>query len=539
MSFVIKELSYILPNREILFQHISFSLKSKQKVSLIGNNGSGKSTLLKIVSGKFPFSEGEMIFDEKPYYIPQHFGQYNHLTIAQALEIEHKRIALKNILEGDASVENFNILNDDWSINERAVSALKDWNLEHFSFDQSMGTLSGGEKTKVFLAGISVHSPKIILMDEPTNHLDSESRSRLYQLIEKTTSTLLIVSHDRTLLNLLSPTLELQKDRIELYGGNYDFYISEKEKKINAIQNQLAENEKELKKAKKIAIETIERQNKHSVRGEKLSAKKGLSRISMGNLQRKSESSTAKLKDIHHSKIEHISESLSDIKEKAAQIRKLKLDIGNTGLHEGKILVEAKELNFAYNKNYLWKNHLNFQIRSGEVFVVQGRNGSGKTTLINLITGNLNASQGMIKTNDLNFIAIDQDYSMIKNQYSVLEQISKYNSRKLLDHEIKILLNRFLFSYDTWNKPCQSLSGGEKMRLLLCCLQAENKAPDLLILDEPTNNLDIQSMEILTSAIQSYQGTLLLISHDKYFVQEVVCKRITSEINYINLSRAE
>ena len=533
MSIIIKQLSYSFPDREELFHNINLSLSSGEKASLVGNNGSGKSTLLKILSGELNASKGELFFSEKPYYIPQHFGQYNRLSIAQILGIQNKIDALNRIELGDVSEENFTILNDDWNIEERALSALKTWNLKHLSCNQSIETLSGGEKTKLFLSGISLHSPKIILMDEPSNHLDLKTRSMLYSFVENTSSTLLIVSHDRKLLNLLSPTLELHKDRIELYGGNFNFFQAEKKKETIALQNQLTESEKELRKAKKIAAETIERQNKHSSRGEKKNEKKGIARIVMGNLKNQSENNAAKLKNTHSNKIENITNNLSEIKKQINLSQKLKLDIQNATLHEGKTIVKATDLNLKYNENFLWKNDLNFQIRSGNRVIIQGDNGSGKTSLIKLILGQLKPTKGEIRKTDLNAIYIDQDYSIIQDNLSVFEQVSEYNFQKLLDYEIKTILNRFLFPEETWNKPCAVLSGGEKMRLLLCCLQLDNNMPDCFILDEPTNNLDIRSLEILTSAIQSYKGTLLLISHDFYFVEEVIENK---EVIWINLS---
>ena len=522
MSFTIKQLSYVHPNQEVLFQNINLSLVSGEKASLIGNNGSGKSTLFKILSGNLKPSEGEIITSEKPYYIPQHFGQYNHFTIAEALGISEKVKALRQILKGDASEENFSTLNDDWNIEERAMQALEYWGLNSFGLFHPLATMSGGEKTKIFLSGIFIHSPAIILMDEPTNHLDLKSRSKLYKFIQDmASSTLFIISHDRTLLNLLSPTYELEKDGIISYGGNYEFYKTEKEKKVVALQNQLQDKEKELRKTKKIARESLERQNKHDVRGEKKNEKKGIPRIMMGNLKSQAEKSSAKLKDIHTNKIENVNQDLYEIKKSLALRENLKLNIQSTNLHEGKLLIDAKKINFGYNNKLLWKNSMDFQIWSGGRLVIRGNNGSGKTTLIKLIIGQLEPYEGTIKRNDFSSIYIDQDYSIIDNNLSVYEQVQEYNSRKLLEHELKTLLNRFLFPKEMWDKKNINLSGGEKMRLLLCCLQVNNNTPDVIILDEPTNNLDIQSLDILTSAIQSYEGTVLLISHDNTFIDEI------------------
>ena len=279
MSISIQQISYIHPDKEVLFSDLNFAISKGQKLGLVGNNGCGKSTLLQIIAGQLSPSSGVIVRPDDLYYIPQHFGQYDSLTIAQALQIERKQQALHAILAGDVSNENFTILNDDWNIEERSLAALSFWGLEHIRLDQTMNTLSGGEKTKVYLSGIQIHSPEIILMDEPTNHLDTGSRDKLYDFIRSSRATILIVSHDRTLLNLLPYTCELDRSKITLYGGNYDFYKEQKEIALAALQNQLSEKEKELRQAKKIAREALERKNKSSVRGEKAAIKKGIPRI--------------------------------------------------------------------------------------------------------------------------------------------------------------------------------------------------------------------------------------------------------------------
>ncbi|WP_310589271.1 ATP-binding cassette domain-containing protein [Dyadobacter sp. CY327] len=165
------------------------------------------------------------------------------------------------------------------------------------------------------------------------------------------------------------------------------------------------------------------------------------------------------------------------------------------------------------------------QITSGERIAIKGHNGSGKTTLINLMLGKLEPRSGNIYRAVDQCIYIDQDYSLIHNHLSIYEQAQRYNSGHLQEHEVKIRLNRFLFTKNEWEKRCENLSGGEKMRLILCCLTISNQSPDMIILDEPTNNLDIKNIEILTTAVNEYRGTLLVISHDAYFLSQINIER--------------
>lgn len=273
MPISIQQISYIHPDKEVLFSDLNFAISKGQKLGLVGNNGCGKSTLMQIIAGQLSPSSGVIVRPDDLYYIPQHFGQYDSLTIAQALQIDSKRQALHAILAGDASTENFTLLDDDWNIEERSIAALDSWGIGH-PLSYPLHLLSGGEKTRVFLAGMNIHTPSVILMDEPTNHLDSSGRQRLYDWVEKWRSTLLAVSHNRTLLNLLPEICELEKHQITYYGGNYEFYKEQKALMQEALQQRIDEKEKALRAARKVARETAERRDKQNVRGEKANIKK-------------------------------------------------------------------------------------------------------------------------------------------------------------------------------------------------------------------------------------------------------------------------
>ena len=518
---ILQNISYLHTNRDLLFDKITFTANQQEKIALIGNNGVGKSTLLKIIAGELEASGGSLKTDAKPYYVPQIFGQFNHFTIAEALQVEDKLNALKNILDGNVTEEYLEILNEDWSIEDRCNEALENWQLADLDLSQKLENLSGGQKTKVFLAGISIHQPELILLDEPSNHLDLASRKLLYNFIQNTSGTLIIVSHDRKLLNLLNTVYELSKHGITVYGGNYDFYESQKQIESNALQQDIHSKEKALRKAKEKERETMERQQKLDARGKKKQEKSGVSRIMMNTLRNNAENSTSKTKNIHAEKIGGISQELQGLRSVLPDIDKMKFGFDNTELHKGKILLSATELNYGYHEELLWKKNLNFQILSGERIVLKGSNGSGKTSLIKIITGKLNPKQGSIHKAEVKTIYIDQDYSLIQNDLTVYEQAQKFNVSSLQEHDIRMRLNRFLFSQNKLEKPCSALSGGEKMRLMLCCLTINNNSPDIIILDEPTNNLDIQNIKILTAAINEYQGTLIVVSHDEVFLEQI------------------
>jgi len=537
LMLFLQGVTYAHPNRDVLFSDINLTVNKQEKIALIGNNGAGKSTLLGILAGKLKPTSGTAGADSKPYFVPQLFGQYNMLTVAEALGIQDKLLALKEILEGHLTDINLELLDDDWGIEERCQEAFAHWQLQGITLSHPMSALSGGQKTKVFLAGIMIHEPHIVLLDEPSNHLDAPGRALLYDYIRSTGNTLVVVSHDRTLLNLLETVCELGKRGITVYGGNYDFYAEQKAIENEALNLDVKAKEKALRKAKEVERESMERQQKLDARGKKKQEKAGLPTIVQNAFRNSAERSTARMKGIHAEKVGGIAQELSHLRSELPSIDKMKVDFDNSSLHKGKILITASQINFAYGGKRLWKENLDFQITSGERIAIKGANGSGKTTLIRMILGDLQpadndpamadagAPAGTIERADFQSIYIDQDYSLIDNTLTVYEQAQQFNPGALQEHDIKIRLNRFLFTREYWDKPCVHLSGGEKMRLMLCSLAVATQAPDMIILDEPTNNLDIQNIGILTAAINEYRGTLLVVSHDTHFLREINVQR--------------
>ncbi len=520
MSIIISDLSYHFSNQHLLFDQLNFSVEKQEKIAIVGNNGTGKSTLLKLMAGLLQPSEGSILSSSVPYYIPQHTGLLNK-TLAEALGIREKLMALDAILKGSVSQQDYDTLADDWEIETRSKVALSYWQLPPLDLDAPVDRLSGGEKTKVFLASLLIHTPEIVLLDEPSNHLDQSSRELLYRFIDQCKSTLVVVSHDITLLNRLQKICELSGLGIRTYGGNYSFYKEQKAIEVNALNESIHEEEKSIRLARKQAQEVRERQERRTA-SQGAQNKMQVPRIMRNTLRNSAENTASRLKDKHAEIIREGQGKLSELKQQKEQQKELKLDFDNASLHAGKLLTEAIQVNFGYQSGMeLWKEPLDFKLYSNDRIHLLGNNGAGKTTFVQLLTGILIPSSGEVKQNHFNWIYLDQNYTQVDVDCTVEELAERYNRRNLEEHEVKIRLNRFLFSPDTWKKNCRALSGGEKMRLYLCCLMISNQTPDLIILDEPTNNLDISSLQILTQTIKAYKGSLLVISHDRYFVDEI------------------
>ncbi|MFT3981257.1 MAG: ABC-F family ATP-binding cassette domain-containing protein [Ferruginibacter sp.] len=518
---LLKHIAYTHPNRELLFHNIDLAIQKGEKIALIGNNGTGKSTLLRIIAGELAFSSGQLSVDATLCYVPQSYGQYNHLSIAEALGVADKLRALHQVLSGDTSDKNYQLLGDDWDIEERCRAALQYWQLEELELNRAMDTLSGGQQTKVFLARIMIHEPELVLLDEPSNHLDLAGRELLYKFIKDCRKSLIVVSHDRRLLRLLPIVAELKPDGIQLYGGSYDFYQEQKQEAAAALGDRIEHSEKALRKAREKERETAERQQRLDSRGKGKQEKAGVAKIMMNTLRNKAENSTSKLKAVHTEKISGLAGNLQALRAALSAADRMKMNFEDSSLHRGKLLIDAAGINMLYNNRPLWKEPLRMQVRSGERLVLKGANGSGKTTLLQLLAGKMKPQQGSIDRAVIETVYIDQQYSLLDNSLDVYEQTQQFNNGGLQEHELKIRLSRFLFGPGDWDKSCGALSGGERMRLILCCLGIANRSPDMMILDEPTNNLDIQNIEILTAAVKEYKGTLLLVSHDESFLEEL------------------
>lgn len=523
MGIIVNNLSYVLQDGTTILNHISFSISSKTKCALIGANGCGKSTLINILHGILAPTEGDISLSDTPYLVPQHYGQYNDYTVGEALGIQYKLTALKSILSGDSSNEAFEILGDCWTIEDDARNALDSWGLGHVHHNTVFSNLSGGEKTKAFLAGISLHNPRIILMDEPTNHLDEEARAVLYDFIDRYNGALLVVSHDRTLLDRFPDIIEVSGNGARRFPMSFGEYLETIGNENAALAENAEALKKELRKAKAKARKVAEQQQKQDARGRHHSEQKGLARISMGNLKNQAENCTAKLSGIHNEKISDLSKKVSEATSMINDPDRMAVDFCSSQTHAGKVLIESRCLNHSYTGNdNLWNDSLDFVIRSGDRIQVTGSNGSGKSTLMRIIMGNLLPSDGSIyRADNLKCVYLDQEYSLIDNNMTIAEQVQRFNRHSLPEHELNIRLNRFLFPASSWHKPCSALSGGEKMRLSLCCLMVADSTPDIIIADEPTNNLDLFNQEVLTETLEKYTGTLIVISHDSYFVKQL------------------
>jgi len=524
------QIKYQIPNREPLFSNVNFTLQRGNKAAIAGNNGAGKTTLLKIIAGQEKASGGHLTVNGSLYYIPQHYGHFNHLGVAEALGVAPLIAALEAIEQGDLSQHYYDLLEHNWDITARCQEAFAKWGLSGISLQQPLEQLSGGMKTRLFLCGIDIFQPDIVLLDEPTNHLDVHARTQIYQWMENSSSTVLLISHDRQLLRLCDPIWELTAEGIKAYGGNYDLYAEQKATASAAAEHRLAHHEKELKEARQKQQQALERKQHADAQARRNARTSGAPKGWLNERRKNAEYSTAKLKHVHDDKV---NELRSDLQEAAAMVQMQRIMKGYFGMPElpaGKVLIQATDVNYRYENDdsWLWAHALTFTIRSGQRLSITGGNGSGKTTLLKLLRNELTAGEGSVQSARYTSLLLDQDYTLIDRSKTVLEQAMTFNETKLEPAAVHTLLANFLFLPDSSEKPCAVLSGGETLRLALCCMLLQHKAPDIIYLDEPTNNLDLANINMLGKIFAEYRGTLVVISHDAGFLKDA---GITAELN--------
>jgi ATPase subunit of ABC transporter with duplicated ATPase domains len=528
MSLIAEKLTYTTAAGSTLFDDLDFSLEKGMTVGITGKNGMGKSLLLQILAGKLEPSTGQVHRKGSLWHVPQHFGQFDRLTVESALGIDAISKSLEAIAHGSVDPSHYSRCEGNWDILERCEQSWEKWGLMLNDPKRPFSSLSGGQKTRLLLSGTDIHRPDCLLLDEPSNHLDREGRSLLLEILDNTGRGTVAVSHDRELLDRCEVIYELSETGLKKYGGDYTFYVTRKEVEVQALRSHIEHAEHSVKKSRLKLRETQERKEKTNARGKKEGRSGSMPRILANARKSQAERSASRLKGVHLDKLMGEQRKLQDLRAREQQAREIRIRLGDSLLHRGKVLFKADRVNFRYDSygKYLWKTPLDCTIYSGDRVVLTGNNGSGKSTLVRLLTGDLTPSHGKLEAFTGKILVIDQEYRQIDRTVTVLEQATRWKKKGVLDHELKTFLTHCLFEKESWNKHCAVLSGGEMLRLTLCCMALSQENPDVVILDEPTNNIDLDNLKILEEAVAAYQGTLIAISHDLHFLEKAGVDKI-------------
>lgn len=521
MLLSIKDLSYKHRSGEVLFSGLTFSVK-KNRTGLVGENGSGKSTLLKMVLEEIKPQKGSVNKEGIFLELPQSFAPFTHKTVSDVLGITKKLNALEKVMEGVGTNHDLIVLDDDWEVKEDTIALLKKAGLDHLKFDRKVSSLSGGETSKLFFTSLLTKKPDLALMDEPTNHLDAEAREFLYGFIKDYPGKLLVVSHDRQLLRLMDEIVEIRKNKVEVYGGNFDFYREQRDIEKQAKMTAFRFAEREYRKSIKKQESTLDTHRENCRIGAAKAKARNLSKFFVNRRKARAEDTFKRLKKVHAKCVDRAKAELVRTRAMVIAEGMMHIELRPSRIEKGHELMSAKGINYQFeNGDNLWKKKLDFKIAGCDRWHVAGKNGSGKSTLIKLLTGDINPVVGDIANNAINIGVIDQNITLLKNDRTLLQNITSYSPGNQTDEDLRTQLGRFLFFDDDIHKKAKSLSGGERVRAAFACLLATDIAPDLLILDEPNNNLDLNGITQLTNTLKDYEGTILVISHDKDFIEDI------------------
>jgi len=517
-TIVANDISFEIRNGVSIFKNLSVSLNA-EKTGLVGKNGSGKTTLLRLLVGELEPSSGKIQKAGIVAYLPQDYQLNLQQTISDALGVKEKLEALDKIKSGSKNSEILELVGNDWDVQSRISEIFERLKIGGLNLNRSLNSLSGGERTKVIIAKLLISEPEFIILDEPTNNLDRESREFIYELIKNWQRGLLVVSHDRNLLNLLDQILELSNGKLKIYGGNYGNYKEQKELEEQATKRQLAGAEQELKKTKRQAQRTKEKQQKRLSQGKKLRGKIGMPKIILGKMKETNETTSSRLQKLHEKRIEGAISNLEEAKAKISPENQINVDLSGTKVSTGKLIVETKNLNFSYDDGKPLFKDSTISLHGPIRLALNGPNGSGKTTLIKLFLKELEPLSGEVALGVDKFAYLDQGVVVLQKDKTLIDNLKHISN--LDDNIARKWLARFLFRNEDVFKKVDMLSGGERMRAALACILAGDKPPQLLILDEPTNNLDLDSIEQIESALLNFQGALMVISHDKSFLRNI------------------
>ncbi|MGA5061948.1 ABC-F family ATP-binding cassette domain-containing protein [Streptomyces pseudogriseolus] len=512
-SLTCHSLSFTWPDGTTVFEDLDAAF-GPGRTGLVGVNGSGKSTLLKLFAGELTPTEGSVKVSGEVGRLPQTVTLDTALRVDEALGIAAKRAALHAIEAGDVAEEHFETVGDDWDVEERALVTLGELGLGHIGLDRTVGEVSGGESVMLRLAALLLSRPDVLLLDEPTNNLDLFARRRLYAAVESWQGVLIVVSHDRELLDLVDQIADLRPGGITWYGGNFTAYEEALAVEQEAAERMVRVAEADLRKQKRELADAQVKLARRKRYGQKMWDQKREPKIVMGARKRAAQESAGKHRIMHEEKLAEARERLDDAVEAVRDDDEIRVDLPYTAVPPGRQVLTLMDLEPAYGARVK-----SLDLRGPERVALIGRNGAGKTTLLRTVAGELPPVSGEATAHvPLRFLP--QRLDVLDPELTVAENVARF-APGATNNRIRARLARFLFRGARADQQAATLSGGERFRATLAALMLAEPAPQLLMLDEPTNNLDMASVRQLTTALESFEGALVVASHDLPFLESI------------------
>ncbi|MEU3752868.1 ATP-binding cassette domain-containing protein [Streptomyces olivoreticuli] len=514
-SLTCSALSFRWPDGTPVLDGLSLSI-GRGRTGLVGANGTGKSTLLRLLAGQLRPTQGSVAVGGSLAYLPQNVTLDTALRVDQALGIAGRRAALRAIEAGDVREEHFGTVGDDWDVEERALATLGSLGLGGVELDRTVRQMSGGETVLLRLAALLLERPDVLLLDEPTNNLDLFARRRLYEAVDSWRSgVLVVVSHDRDLLERVDRIAELRSGSVSWYGGGWSAYEEALATQQEAAGRMLRAAEADVRRQKRELEETrikLDRRRRHS---KKMDAQRRAPRIVAGERKRSAQESADRLRGLQEDRLDAARERREEAADAIRDDAEIRVSLPRTAVPAGRTVLTLDGLRPRFGK----LREGNLRVHGPERVALVGRNGAGKTTLLRTLAGELAPLSGEARTYvPLRFLP--QRLDVLDEELSVAANVTRA-APGVADNHVRGQLARFLFKGSRAEQVAGTLSGGERFRAALAATMLAAPAPQLLMLDEPTNNLDTASVRQLTSALASYEGALLIAGHDLPFLESV------------------
>ncbi|MFE5565540.1 ribosomal protection-like ABC-F family protein [Amycolatopsis japonica] len=521
---VVSALSFAWPDDTPVFDDLSFTVPGG-RTGLVAPNGAGKSTLLKLIAGELRPVSGSVSAQGVLGYLPQSLPLTADLNVAEVLGIAPQLAALSAIESGDASEEHFTTIGNDWDIEERTRAQLDRLGLDGISLDRSLRTLSGGQIISLGLAAQLLKRPDILLLDEPTNNLDLDARRKLYGVLEDWSGCLLLVSHDRELLDRMDRIAELDRGDLRYHGGNFTQYEAAVKAEQEVAERNVRSAEQEVKREKREMQQARERAARRAGNAARNLGNAGLPKIFAGTMKRNAQESAGKANETHAARVNDAKNRLDEAERSLRDDQKIALILPGTNVPAGRTMFHGEHIQVRYgDRNVFAGDGVDLTIRGPERIALTGGNGTGKSTLLRVLNGDLTPDSGVLKRAEGRITYLSQRLDLLDLDRTIAENFATF-APSLPESQRMTLLARFLFRGARSQLPVGVLSGGERLRATLACVLFAEPAPQLLLLDEPTNNLDLVSVGQLESALGAYQGAFVVVSHDERFLKEIKVDR--------------
>ncbi len=503
-AITLDRLSFTWPDGSTALESVSGSFGSG-RTGLVGRNGSGKSTLLRLMAGELTPTSGSIHTGGEIASLPQRLTLQTDRRVAELLGVSEALDAVRAIESGDVDPAHFDAVGDDWDIEARAAASLAEAGLDPSFLDRRVGQLSGGEAVLVAIAGIRLRRAPITLLDEPTNNLDREARAKLYDMVRAWKGTLIVVSHDIALLELMDDTAELYAHTLSVFGGAYSAWRAWLDAEQDAAKQAEVTASQALRKEKR---QRIEAEMKLAVRGrmaKKAQLEKRVPKIIANGRKMAAEVSAGKLRTEVSEKEEAARTALDEAGRRVRSDDSMKIELPDPELSRTRRIATIADA----EREWI--------VQGPERVALIGRNGAGKTTLLErLVSGEPGeVLRAEAHTDRIGYLP--QRVDGLDEQRSVFENITDA-APTIPEKELRNRLARFLIRGGTTDRAVGSLSGGERFRVALAKLLLADPAPHLVVLDEPTNNLDLDTVDQLVDALRAYRGAVLVVSHDDAFL---------------------